>query len=241
MIKLKPKKHVLSLITYTKLNSMNLKLIRFFLLCVLALICAQLSAQKPEKDEYQGEIGVMGGGNFYIGETNSQLFNYTRVAYGGFFRYKTNPRLALRADLTRVTVAGAGNVNNPVNIGDICGEFNFFDLEKNPYKRYSKAFSPFIFAGASILTDVYQSQTTPELGLVFGVGVKLKLKNRWNLNAQWSNRLLLTDKLEGYNDLYNNPFKLNGSNIFNNDFLSTFTVGVSYDIWKKPCDCLKSN
>jgi len=242
MIKFKTKKHVISLITYTKSNGMNLKLIRFFILCVLALFSAQLSAQnKYVKDEYQAEIGIAGGENFYLGETNSKMFNYSRVAFSGFFRYRINPRIAFKADLTRAVVAGYGIVDNPVYSGDLSGEFNFFDLEQNPYKLHSKTYSPYIFSGLSVLTDVYNGQKLPILGLLFGVGMKVKLHARWNLNAQWSNRLLFSDKLEGSALLYNNPNTLNGSNIFNNDFLSTFTVGVSYDIWKKPCDCMKNN
>ncbi len=221
---------------------MNLKLIRFFIFGALALFSAQVSGQKKIiKDEYQAEIGIDGGGSFYIGEANSQIFNYPRIAYGGFFRYRFNPRLAVKADLKSVTVAGFGIPDNPVYVGDISGEFNFFELEHNPFKQFSKTYSPFVFTGVTLLTDVYNTQKLPVLGLLFGVGMKVKLQNRWNLNAQWSNRLLFTDRLEGFkNDGVNdNPYGLNGSNIFNKDFLSTFTVGVSYDIWKKPCNCMK--
>jgi hypothetical protein len=241
-IKLICKKHVLGLITYTNSQTMNFKLIRFLTLSVFVFFIAQLSAQKLVRDEFRAEVGITGGGNYYLGETNNQLFSNMRVSYSGFFRYRFNPRLAVKAELSNVTVAGLGINNNPVFIGDLCGEFNFFDLEQNPYKRYSKIFSPYISAGVSVLTDVYIGQTMPEFGLPFGIGMKVKLNKRWNLNVQWTNRLLFNDNLEGgsapdVNSKYNNPNGLNGSNIFNNDIISTFTVGVSYDIWKKQCDC----
>jgi hypothetical protein len=41
--------------------------------------------------------------------------------------------------------------------------------------------------------------------------------------------------------IFNNPNNLNGTNVFNNDLLSTITIGISYDIWKKKCDCLNNN
>jgi hypothetical protein len=225
---------------------MKLKLIRFIFVGVFSLSIGQISAQKFVKDEYQAEIGITGGGNYYIGETNNIPFNNIRVAYSGFFRYRFNPRLAVKAELSGATVAGSGINDNPVFIGDVCGEFNFFDLEQNPYKRNSKTFSPYIFVGISMLTDVYPSQILPELGLPFGVGMKVKLDKRWNLNVQWTNRLLFADNLEGDTPpniigKYNNPSGLNGSNIFNNDLLSTFTVGISFDIWKKQCDCRNVN
>jgi hypothetical protein len=230
---------------------MNLRLIRFFIVCVFALFSIHLSAQKFEKDEYRAEIGMNGGGSFYIGDANYFLFNNTRVAGSGFFRYRFNPRLALRTELTYATVGfekTSGIKDNTVFIGDICGEFNFFDLEQNPYKRYSKTFSPYVFTGISMLTDVYNGQLKtllPELGLAFGVGMKVKLNKHWNLNAQWSNSLLFADNLEGTsainatNDPLNNSNNLNGSNIFNNDLISTFTIGLSYNIWEKQCDCRK--
>jgi len=229
---------------------MNLKLIRFIFLSVLSLLVADLSAQKFVKDDYRAEIGLNGGGSFYIGDANSTIFANTRPSGSGYFRYKFNPRLALRTELSYATVAATGINDNSVWVGDVCGEFNFFDLEQNPYKRFSKTFSPYIFTGLCMMTDVYNGQLKtflPELGLTFGLGFKVKLNDKWNFNAQWSNRLMFVDNLEGYSDVknsngadkLNNPYGLNGSNMFNNDFLSNFTIGISYNIWQKSCDCGK--
>lgn len=227
---------------------MNLKIIRCIIVSVFTLVFSQLSGQNQVKDEYRAEVGINGGGSFYIGDANSLMFNNMRPAGSGFFRYRFNPRLALRTELTYATIGfekTLGIKDNNVFVGDICGEFNFFDLEQNPYKQYSKTFSPFISAGISMLTDVYDGQLKtflPEMGLCFGLGIKVKLNDHWNLNAQWSNTLLLADNLEGgsaptVSSALNNPYKLNYSNIFNNDLLSTVSVGLSFNIWEKHCDC----
>ena len=223
-----------------------MKLIRLIIFGVLIFAPFISEAQDIEKDIYKMEIGVSGGGDYYLGDANSVMFTNMRVAYGGYLRYKFNPRLAIRAELNNATVAGNGIKDNMVYVGDVCGEFNFFDLERNKYKKYSKLFSPYIFTGISLFTEVYNKQNLPEFGIPFGVGLKIKLKNRWNLDFKWTNRLLLADNLEGYvapNVIgsFNNPNNLNGNNIFNNDLLSTFTVGISFDIWKKECDCMNSN
>ena len=217
-----------------------MKLIRFLFLCILGTSFIQSSAQ----DNYLAEIGIVGGGSFYLGDANNQLFQNTQPAYGAFLRYKFDTRLALRAELNRTTVAGTFqnvsnqviNFFNPVYAVDLCGEFNFFDLQKNEYQRFSKPYSPYIFAGLGLMTDLYVGQKLPGISIPFGVGMKLKLNDRWNLNAQWSNRILLSDHMEGIDQL-NNPYGLNGSNILNNDILSTITIGLSYDFWKKPCNC----
>ncbi|NDP22556.1 MAG: outer membrane beta-barrel protein [Paludibacter sp.] len=224
-----------------------MKQIRLLFICILCLSAVIGTAQVIEKDEYKAEIGVIGGGSFYIGDANSLLFNNLQVTYGGFFRYNFNPRFALKAELISTNVPKLPNSNNKsINVGDITAEFNFFDLEINPYKRFSKTFSPYIFTGVSLFTGMYFGQALPEIGIPFGVGIKLKLKKRLNLNIQWSNKLLLADNLEVYSNIsvsekYNNPYNLNGSNVFNNDLLSTVTIGFSYDIWKKKCDCLNNN
>lgn len=218
---------------------MKIKLIRLFILCVFALFSANTVAQ----NDYNAEIGISTGGSYYLGDANNKLFNNTQFAYGGFFRYKFNPRFALKAELIGTKIVAANKtVNNSIYTTDFTAEYNFFDLENNPYKRFSKIFSPYIFTGLGIMTDMYVGQKFPNfMSLPFGVGIKVKLAERWNFNAQWSNRLLLfSDNMEN-NVLYNNTNNLNGSNIFNNDLLSTITVGISFDFWEKPCDCLNNS
>lgn len=211
---------------------MKMKLIRLLLFCVFGLFSVQLSAQ----DQYRAEIGGNVGGSYYLGDANSQLFKNMQPAYSGFLRYSFDPRLALKAEITGTTVAGQGFTSHPVLAVDFTGEFNFFDLEKSEYKQFSKLFSPYIFAGLGLMSYKDSTRFSPQISFPFGIGMKVKLGQRCNLNVQWTTRLLLADNLEGVKSL-DNPGGLNGSNPFNNDLLSTLTVGISFDIWKRVCDC----
>jgi hypothetical protein len=209
-----------------------MKLIRLIIFSVCVLNAVQLSAQ----DVYRAEIGINGGGSYYLGDANSTLFKNMNLAYSGYFRYCFNTRLAAKLEVTKPNI-----FNNNILAADLTGEFNFFDLEKDEYKRFSKTFSPYIFAGLGVMSYTYinvSNQTSTKLtpSIPFGIGMKVKLGKRWNLNTQWTTRLLLADDLEGVPAL-NDPNGLNGTNILNNDFLSTFTVGISFDFWKKVCDC----
>ncbi len=220
---------------------MKLKRIRLLIFSVFCLISFQSFAQ----EDYKAEIGVSAGGSYYIGDVNSLPFSNMNPAFSGYLRYNFDPRLAARAELTLATISKTGSFNNRILAGDICGEFNFFELEKNENKQFSKTYSPYIFAGMGMMTEVYKGQKLPEFSIPFGVGFKVKLGNRWNLDLKWSNRLLLADNLEGTTkpsipDPLNNSNRLNGSNFLNNDLLSTFTIGLSFDIWKKHCDCENS-
>jgi len=213
---------------------MNLTAIRLILVSIMIPFWMNVSAQ----DDYLAEIGITGGGAFYLGDANTQLFKNTTLTYGALLRYRFNPRVAARVEWNKVNIQWAGNsVGNKINVLDFCGEFNFFDLEKNEYKRDSRIFSPYIFAGIGVANYLYVSNSTYSATIPFGVGVKLRLNSKWNLNAQWSNRLVISDKLEGI-ALLNNPNNLNGTNFLNNDFLSTATISITYNFWKRKCDCL---
>lgn len=217
-----------------------MKLIRLLFLCCFYLFANITFAEEVERNIYKAEIGLAGGSSFYLGDNNNVLFHFQRPSFGGFFRYKLDNRLAFKAEIIRTAVGGSDFDLNNIYAGDITGEFNFFELERNAYKRYSKPFSPYIFAGLGIFTDMYKGQfnNIPNfMSFPFGLGLKLKLGHRLNANVNWTGRLsLLSDNMED-NLAFDNPKNLNGSNILNNDFLSTIMVGVSIDIWKKDCKC----
>ena len=218
---------------------MKFRLIRLLILSILAFNTFPIFAQeKSDKNDYRAEIGIIGGTSYYIGDASSTYFNYQNIrpALGGFFRYRIDNRIAFKAELISTLIAGSG-IENQAYAGDIVGEYNFFDLEQDPYKQFSKIYSPYILAGVGLINYNYLTVNMTNPSFIFGLGMKLKLGNRLNLNLQWSNRILTADDIESVAK-YNNPNNLNGSNIFNNDFVSSLTIGISFDIWKKECNCM---
>jgi hypothetical protein len=216
---------------------MNFKLIRYAITGFLLLGAGLMNAQE---DTYFAEIGVHGGSSYYLGDANNVLFKNAQLSYGLIYRQKFNPRLAAHLSWNSATVAGKGSIdnvnnisfNNRVNAFDLAGEFNFFSYERKEYLPFSKTFTPFIFAGVGGALG----NSVATMSLPFGVGFKAMLGDRLNLNIMWSNRLMFNDNLEGKAD-FNDHAGLNGTNIFNNDMLSTLSVGITLNIWKKKCDC----
>ena len=214
---------------------MNFKLIRYAITGFLLLLAGLVNAQE---DTYFAEIGVHGGSSYYLGDANNVLFKNAQLSYGLIYRQKFNPRLAAHLSWNSTIVAGSGLIddvnipfNNRVNAFDLAGEFNFFSYERKEYLPFSKTFTPFVFAGVGgVLGD------SVGVSIPFGVGFKMMLGDRLNLNIMWSNRLMFNDNLEGKAD-FNDHAELNGTNIFNNDMLSTLSVGITLNIWKKKCDC----
>jgi len=216
---------------------MNFKIIRYAITGFLLLLAGLVNAQE---DTYFAEIGVHGGSSYYLGDANNVLFKNAQLSYGLIYRQKFNPRLAAHLSWNSTTVAGDGLItngtsfpySNRVNAFDLAGEFNFFSYERKEYLPFSKTFTPFVFAGVGGVLG----NSVATMSLPFGLGFKMMIGDRLNLNIIWSNRLMFSDDLEGVPE-FNEPAGLNGTNIFNNDMLSTLSVGITLNIWKKKCDC----
>jgi hypothetical protein len=225
---------------------MNFKTLGICILCTLTFVCTQANAQ----DEFKAEIGGAGGGAFYIGDANTQVFKYIQPSYGGLLRYRFNQRIAGRIEFnaTQINIPDAldpKDINvsipilNPVRFLDFNMEFNFNDIAHNPFKHKTTRFTSYVFLGYGRTFFKYNSVERIKSALNFGVGIKYKLAPRWNFNAQWSNKLLNSDQVEGLG-AYADPYGLNGTNILNKDFVSNFTVAITFDFWVRNCACRKT-
>jgi len=122
----------------------------FFFLCVWTL---------PEIYAQDIEVGLFGGGSYYLGDLNpGKHFAGTQLAYGVLARYNVDDRWAVKLGVTRGKVKGdAANssflpergLTFSSSITDISAvaEFNFF-----PYYTGSKRnwISPYIYAGINL-------------------------------------------------------------------------------------------
>jgi len=109
--------------------------------------------------QHYGEIGLTGGGMYYLGDLNpGKHFLQTQPAFGGFVRHNFNERLAIRAAYTYGKIKGDDavskenllrNLNFQSNIHDISGtfEFNFFNYFIGSLRHF---FTPYMYGGASV-------------------------------------------------------------------------------------------
>ncbi len=218
-----------------------------------------------QTDPYRAEMGFQTGVNLYAGDVNTiaDLRSFVRntqnlsLDYGVTFRYRVNKRIAFRAgyDFTGVDgvykyIDGEGDystsLKNSIHLFDLWSEFNFYDLENNPYRPFSKKYSPYIFAGLGMMYSPHYSfapienQNKHSFSIPFGVGFKWKFAPRLNLNARLTSRLMMNDGLEAISDFdAREPFNTN--NFMNYDLLSGFTIGITYDFWMKDCGCVENS
>lgn len=107
------------------------------------------------------ELGLFGGGSYYIGEMNTAIpFVKTNLAYGALARYNLNRRWALKFGYNRgelkgddgsnAFIEGEGlNFQTRVNDFSLVAEFNFWEYFTGSKKTY---FTPYLFAGVGFFT-----------------------------------------------------------------------------------------
>lgn len=126
-----------------------------FTLTVFMYLPLSSSAQKTM------EVGVFGGGSYYLGDINPALhFNQIQLAYGGVVRYNLNDRWAVKASYYHGKLKGDDtktnaianrelNFTSPVNDISVVAEFSWFQYFTGSKRSY---FTPYIFAGISYFT-----------------------------------------------------------------------------------------
>lgn len=198
------------------------------------------TAIRAEKMPYRCELGLQGGTSYYVGDAAAHIFMHPREAYGAQFRYKFTNRWALQVKGQAEHIAfkhkGEKGDNRLASV-DAVGEFNFFRFGERTYDTRIKPWTPYIFLGLG--TSLYAGSkpyTKAAVYLPFGVGIKWKFSDRLGIQAAWQHNLYFTDNLEAKKEL-DNTYKLNGSNILNNDLTGTVTFGIVFEFLQQKRVC----
>ncbi len=135
------------------MNHFSTSAIKLFLIPFLTLISIAGYSQS------YGEIGLFGGGAYYVGDLNpDKHFLLPRPAFGGFMRHNFNERLAIKLSGTFGSVEGDDavsgynpdrNLNFRSTFTDISATFeiNFFEYFIGSLRYY---FTPYMFGGAGM-------------------------------------------------------------------------------------------
>jgi len=219
-------------------------------LCVGLLVIAQLALAQQDYFENTIEFGPAAGGCFYIGDANRIPFAHLQPAFGGVLRVPFNTRLALKGIASMEQIAGGytyysfiqnapyyrtqeRSISGTLVSAGLHVEFNFFPYEQTDFTLESSKITPYILAGGG---GVAWSKASAAPVVTFGVGGKLKLSRYFNLSLEWTINKAFTDNLEKTQAL-NNPYSLNRSKLYNNDYYSSITLALTFSIYPKPCDC----
>ena len=228
---------------------------------VVALIVmfpTSMSAKESSSRFYRMEVGAQVGASYYVGELAPYVFLSTAEAYGAQFRYKIDPRWALQLKGQRQRVVNnveddnlwrleSGKYVHPMWHVDVVGEYNFFQLGLDEYNIHMRPWTPYMFVGFGLTfyEDSINNRGPSAVYVPVGLGVKWKFADRWQLQFAWQHNVYLVngDGLEGVIDarrpnLFNDSYKMNGSNIMNNDVTSTLTLGVVFEFGCQQRKCV---
>lgn len=182
------------------------------------------------------EIGLFGGGSYYLGEMNPAFhFKKTQPAYGALVRLNINPRWAVKLSYYRGGIKGVdsltgrlvpNNYSFDATVNDISAiaEFNFWEYFTGSKKSF---FSPYIFGGVTY----FFSDNANGVAIPFGAGAKFSLSDRFALGAEWGMRKTFTDNLDGVNaSEYQSGIDLGSDKTSTWDWYNFFGLSVTYKI-----------
>jgi len=213
---------------------------------LLVLLTASFSFVRADERMYHCEFGIEGGCGYYMGDAADLPFKNVREMYGANFRYRFDQRWGLQVQGITQRLVGTYNKENGtvivetpwknqlINL-DVAAEFNFFRFGAKCYDPRVKPLTPYITLGVGMC--IMPTGTKKFAAYIpFGVGLKWKFAERMNLQIQWQNNWYFSDALEGVPEL-DNAYRLNGSNILNNDLTGTISVGLGFEFAKEKRVC----
>lgn len=220
--------------------------IRLFL-TAMTLIASSAAMSYAQTPLYKWDLGVQAGLCGYEGDIARGWFYNTPGAQGAAtLRYLADARWALRSSLRAMTVkaSSAGDKNfypdnavysfrSGIYSLELGGEYNFVPYgEGESYKQLHRL-TPYLTAGVGIALSRTDHQTTAAFEIPFGVGVKYRLRPRLTLSAELTFVKTLTDRIDRIGDLYG----INSSFLKNTDWLSTLSIGISYEFAERCIAC----
>lgn len=198
---------------------------------------------------YRFEIGPGLGMSGYLGDVNkSNFLKHPGFAGGALFRYIIDYRWALKANLFTAGLSGNSADFNDVFPGGVTYkfnsqiydlgaqmEFNFFNYGIGYKYKNLKRIVPYLTLGVGTTLATCEGKAFFAMNIPMGVGVKYKLKERWNLGFEFTMRKVFGDKADGFSLDDLNHIK--SSFIKNTDWYALMMFSVTYEFSKRCTKC----
>ena len=226
------------------------KLLKILVMVVVALAAtAQRVAAEDLVESYKFDFGAGLGMSGYLGDANtSNLFAHPGFAANLGIRYLFNSRFAAKAQLEMAQLSGnTADYDNVLPDAAqfsfkstaysllIKGEANFFAYGIGETYKRLRRWTPFVSVGLGASVGSAGGKMTGAFAIPLGVGVKFKINQRLNFNAEFTMTKTFTDRLDSP-DL-SDPYQIESSFLKNTDWYSTLTVGISYEFGARCVTC----
>jgi opacity protein-like surface antigen len=214
--------------------------LRFFFL-ILVLVCSFPDASSQRK----GDIGIIGGASYYMGEINPVLHFYKpSPSLGALYRHNFNPRNAVRFHAIYGNLRGsdldftndfqqARGLSFHTSFLELAAytEFYFFPYQ---YGKRKDRYTPYMTAGLGY-DFVFDPDKRGTTGLImtYGAGFKFNVNKHISAGCEWSFRKTFNDRLDGIV----NPGTDNAVFYHNNDWYSIVGIFVTYKFLNYLLEC----
>lgn len=207
---------------------------------------------RAQEEVYKMELGAMLGGSFYLGDANyTGFYKGTRPMGGIMARYIFTPRLALKGNLAIAGIKGSTGANNKFpfdtrfsrtlyDLG-VQIEANFWGYGIGQEFLGYRRFTPYITGGLGFTLAPAPAKTNFTMNFPIGIGVKYKVRPRWNIGLEFTMRFSLSDELDvtNANEALNDPYRIKSGFLKNKDSYSFTMFFVTYDLFPRCQNCNK--
>lgn len=217
------------------------------ILALTAIMPMALPASAQES-AYKWEAGAAAGLSGYLGDysrSNPLAHPGFRVSAWGSYLYDSRWSFRAMAGYSGISGSrsGVGGVL-PADVPDrfrstlgdvtVRAEFNFFAYGEGETFKHLSRWTPYVAAGVGMVMASPRGSSVGIAPLLpMALGVKVRLQPRLSLWGEFSMAKSFTDGLDGNADLYG----IAGSRLKNTDWLSTLTVGISYEFGERCPTC----
>ncbi len=218
------------------------------------LLIMSLWSVSAKGQDYRYEIGGMAGTSFYMGDANkTKLYQNVYPSLGAIFRYNKDFRWSLKTNLVIGKVGGDTKKSDNVfpfaqttsferlfyELGGQV-EFNFFNYSNDYAYLNTTKFTPYVFTGIGF-TYAAGGKSFFDANIPLGIGMKYKIKERFNLGFEFSFRRLFRDDFdvtqkEGFN--LDDPYDIKSGPVKNKDWYSLTMITLTWDFGPRCKDCL---
>lgn len=215
---------------------------------VIILLCSKTAAQD---EGYLMEMGLGGGGSFYMGDANGRLYNNTNGVFSVLARYNVNPRFSLKANLSCAGISGSTeNAYGTLPGDELIFSRTLYDFGAQMEWGFcgygmegwngNHRLAPYGLMGIGVTFAPEPEQNDFAANFPIGLGLRYKLSERVNIGLEWTMRFSTSDRLDVTRTdgtTLKDPFMIKGKGIKNKDSYSFTMLYVTFDVFKRPCHC----
>jgi hypothetical protein len=232
----------------------GMKLQNKFLLVATFMGLISVANSSLYSQEFSNETGFALGVSSYMGDANKSRFFYNPGLAGGMvFRYNFSFHWALKANLLAGQVYGdtrdsdnafptSEQIDFKRSFAEVGThiEWNFLPYSNKYRYLGTRSYTPYLFVGAG-LTYAPKERNFVDLHIPFGIGMKFKLKNRFNIALEYSLRKLFIDDFDvthatqGWS--LNQPYGIGSSLLKNQDWYSITMLCLTWDFGLRDDPC----